>query len=184
MATTLKPPAADPPMLEDGQHAPSWAAFFDDVARGLVQLQTAAENPTPVTGVTNGSDAAAGTVGECIEAINGVPVAAGAGVTVNAATMTLSAGDWEVSGEAYMAITAGTATALTAGIGTTSGVVPALGSQMAAVQQGWTHSATLHVLALAACRMNLTATTVVYLTARPTGTGANCYGRIMARRMR
>ena len=97
MATAPKlvePPVFDSPLvtLESGgqQHSQAWTEHNQQVADAINSLVSR-------RGVTDGSDAAAGTVGEVLTASgSGVTLSSGAVTTV--ATITLTAGDWEVSG--------------------------------------------------------------------------------------
>jgi hypothetical protein len=86
-------------MADDGrQHSPAWRGWFEDITATLNSLRAS-------KGVVDGSSAAAGVVGELLQSVNGVPVAGGAGVTVNAAILSLTAGDWDVRAEAWCNIT-------------------------------------------------------------------------------
>jgi hypothetical protein len=114
---------------------------------------------------------------------NGVPVAGGAGVTVNAAILSLTAGDWDVRAEAWCNIT-GNASSIVAAISTTSGGLPSLSGSTANTAQTWVHTAALQSLVVGPCRMSLTATTPVYMAVRATGIGFTAYGKIEARRIR
>ena len=90
----IEPPVFDPPLVElDGggqRHSQAWTEHNQQVADLLNSLVSR-------RGVTDGSDAAAGTVGEVLEASgSGVTLSSGAVTTV--AMLTLTPGDWDVSG--------------------------------------------------------------------------------------
>jgi hypothetical protein len=173
----LSPPANDAPMADDGrQHSPAWRGWFEDITATLNSLRAS-------KGVVDGSSAAAGVVGELLQSVNGVPVAGGAGATVNAAILSLTAGDWDVRAEAWCNIT-GNASSIVAAISTTSGGLPSLSGSTANTAQTWVHTAALQSLVVGPCRMSLTATTPVYMAVRATGIGFTAYGKIEARRVR
>ena len=65
--TRLQPPTNDPPITEaGGQHSQAWAGYFQGVADQLATLQAKVRK-----GVTDGSDAAAGDIGEYLTATSG-----------------------------------------------------------------------------------------------------------------
>lgn len=176
---TLAPPAADAPIADDGkQHSDAWSGFFQDVAQQLKALPGVVR-----AGVVDGSDAAAGNIGQLISQVNGVPVACAAGATVNAAQITLTPGDWDVRAECWINI-GGTATSLAAGISIASAALTALAANTAQVSQVWSHTAGLQSIAVGPCRMSLTVATPIYLVGRITGVAGTCYGKLEARRVR
>jgi hypothetical protein len=79
---------------------PTWYNFFAALAS---YIGAGPIGPVALVGVTDGSNAAAGNVGEYISSI--VPFGSGvslsSGTSTQLATITLSAGDWDVSGEVY-----------------------------------------------------------------------------------
>jgi hypothetical protein len=133
--------------------------------------------------VVDGSSAKPGQVGELLQMVNGVPVAGGAGATVNAAILPLTAGDWDVRAEAWCNIT-GNASSIVAALSTTSGGLPSLSGATANTAQTWVHTAALQSLVVGPCRMNLTAPANAFLAVRTTGIGFTAYGKIEARRIR
>jgi hypothetical protein len=176
---TLTPPSNDAPLRDDStQHSPAWRGFFEDVSKTLKDMPGAVRK-----GVVDGSSAAAGDIGELLQGVNGTPVAAGAGVAVNAASLALTAGDWDVRGEAWINITAN-ASSMNAAISPTSGGLPALSGSTAQTSQVWVHTAGLHSLVVGPCRVSLTATTVYNLVTRATGVASTGYGKLEARRIR
>lgn len=97
----LVPPLNDPPIADAGdQHSQAWSAHFQDVVDQLAKL-------TANAGVTDGSDAPAGRVGEFLTAAAGATFLA-SGVTVDLTTLALSAGDWDVWGGLFFVPSAGT----------------------------------------------------------------------------
>ena len=147
----------------------------------------AGPNTLPM-GVTDGSNAAAGQIGEIISSVvtTGVPLTTG--TAVNVASITLTPGDWDVSGEVWFTTSASTATGMGAGIGTTSAAhptVPSVGTSRMIIQAN-PIVAGIQCLALTTCRASLSANVVYYLTGNyvfPSG-AVSATGRISARRVR
>jgi hypothetical protein len=174
MSTTitprLQPPANDPPVTADGQqHSDAWAGFHQNVADQLARLQAQIGK-----GVTDGSEAAAGMVGEYLTATSGSVGLTNATVT-NVVSVALTAGDWDVQGNVTFAAGAGTHTFFGAGVSIldtfTSSTFPS-----AALNQAIT---------TATRRFNVTATTTVWVVAEAGFTGAvTATGSMRARRMR
>jgi hypothetical protein len=142
-----------------------------------------------VVGTTTNNNAAVGAIGEFISSAVSAPGTTLTTTTpANATSISLTAGDWDVSGEVWFNVGTGGATALQAGIGSTSATLPtppgpngARASLAAAVT-----ASSFPILPLARCRMSLAATTTVYLVAYatfPSGT-TSAYGVISARRVR
>lgn len=138
-------------------------------------------------GTSTNDDAAAGKIGEAVSS----SVALGSAValtTVTAANVTsisLTAGDWDVSSN--IAFT-GSATAVVyagGGVNTTSATLPTEGTRM-----NWLgRSGALPVdpsFAVPRVRVSIAATTTVYLVAQASFTGGTCsaYGTLFARRAR
>jgi hypothetical protein len=152
--------------------------------------------PKNVPGVTDGSNAPAGMVGEymskTILAANAV--AATTGVVVNVTSLSLSAGDWDVQGQIWIAPTgtraATNVTGLAVWVSSTSATFPTVpagslqsffGINIALV------AAHLPVLASGKVRFSLAAPALIYLSGLVdyTGTGPiGLYGYIDARRAR
>ena len=91
----IEPPVFDPPLVElDGggqRHSQAWTEHNQQIADLLNSLVVSSR------AVTDGSEAAAGTVGEVLTA-SASSVALGSGAVTTVTTVTLTAGDWEVSG--------------------------------------------------------------------------------------
>ena len=143
-----------------------------------------------IIGTTTNDNAAAGSVGEFISS----SVAAGSAVSLttltpaNVTSISLTAGDWDLSGCAFF--TAGATTATTTIIGainTTSATLPTSATNGYTIWQGATVSGNiLPSLSLWSFRLSLSGTTTVYLVAYGafvTSTLA-AYGFIGARRRR
>lgn len=141
-------------------------------------------------GVTDGSVAAAGYIGEVISST----VAIGSAVSLTTATaktitsITLSPGDWMVSGNIGFIAAAGTLpTVLTASISTTDNTQATSPNGGAFNQLGLSFTAaSTNVLPLAPTRINITTQTTYYLvgTATFTVSTLTAYGSITARRFR
>ena len=164
-AGRLQPPVNDPPVAEaGGQHSQSWTNYFQNVADRLSHLQN---------GVTDGSDAAAGDVGEYLSASAGVALSSA--VVANVASLSLTAGDWDVSGNVGFVAGSGTHSFFAAGIGGIDTYLAATFSA-AAINQA---------LSTATRRYNVTAATTVWVVAEAQFTGVmSATGSIRARRMR
>jgi hypothetical protein len=142
----------------------------------------------PLKGVTDGSDALAGTIGEVISSI--VPpsgVALTTGLASNITTIPLTAGDWDVSGEVWFTVGTGVATVLVAGISATSATFGSqtLNGSRAQLATNIT-ATTTQIMSLRPARVNLAAPATYYLLGRmdfPSG-APTAYGNIIARRVR
>lgn len=142
--------------------------------------------PVPIAsrkGVTDGSSAAAGDIGEVISAINtvGTPVST-TNVGVNVASISLPPGDWDVQGDVFIATTASLVSAH-GGINNVSAAIP--GVALNASRQSINVAGMANtMLSLKACRALVTVTTVYYLIAQAGFTSGSCTatGVIWARR--
>jgi hypothetical protein len=142
-------------------------------------------------GVTDGSSAAAGTLGEFV----GSKVAVGSAVSLTSATpanvtsISLTAGDWDVRGLVDFAGASATVVASSLwvfGINTTSATIPVDGTE---AQLGVPALSTTSFMVGSGCvyvRLNITTTTTVYLVAEATFTAGAvaAYGSMTARRVR
>ena len=177
----LVPPIAEDPILTGGAFSQAWVNYYQEVADQLDGINAH-------VGVTDGSDAAPGEIGEFIASVVAGP---GAAITNNVAadvtTIALPPGDWDVRGEVWFALEAGTAGEVEAAISTASASLPADAGQGARVAQSFVHQTmTAQVLSLAPCRISASVTRQVYLVARCglTAGSKTAYGRIEARRVR
>ncbi len=140
-----------------------------------------------VTGTTTNDSAAAGKVGEFVQTLVAVgsPVALTTAIGANVASISLTAGDWDVVGNVNLSLAAATPTILQGAISETSATIPTDGSEV--------HSGTLGTaitvkdsIVLPRKRISIASTTTIYLVAKATFSagGINSYGQISARRVR
>lgn len=128
-------------------------------------------------GVVNGSNAAAGQIGEFLTATATTPVANG--VVTNITSLVLSAGDWNVYGNAAIGGSPTGITAFTSCLNLTSANIGGTFFNLQATMQGAS-------FAIPAQRQNVTSNTTIYLVGSMSYTGGsgNIVGIINARRMR
>jgi hypothetical protein len=143
-------------------------------------------------GMTDGSNAAAGRVGEFISASNTAGSALTTGVTLNVATLALSAGDWNVAGQVIFTGANAATAMLAAGISLASAALPTP-AQMAAGTGAMTQivavstkQAVNQVLQAGSVRLNSSTAQNAYLVAQSSFSGGtlNASGFISARRIR
>ncbi len=141
-------------------------------------------------GITDGLDASSGTVGEYISTspisdLNLGSIATGTLVTI--ATTTVSAGDWEVGGQAILGLSGATATGSFACISLTPAACSSSFSTAAGTIVGTSENSARSINPM---RLNVTVPTAVYLTVRGDYTVAGSAkwsatsNQIWARRMR
>lgn len=143
-----------------------------------------------VVGTTAGDNAAAGIVGEALQSqiASGSALTLTSGTPLNVTSITLTAGDWEVSGVVQFTTAASTSvTNVVGSISSTSAtldVTRLTGGQVAAVIPGANTGAFNHPLN--PTRFNVTTSTTVFLVAQATFTVAalTTFGTIRARRVR
>jgi len=151
---------------------------------GVVSFSQPIQAPG-IKGVTNGSNAAAGNVGEMLtQGMSGGSVSAGSTV-VNGTQLTITAGDWDVWGNFYGVAQAGPAIYFTGGLSNTSTAIAGyFGGTIASPPTGVGCYGSITPF-----RLNVTANTTVYLnflanwTSPCTGIGT-ISGNIFARRRR
>lgn len=178
MIKRLRPPATKL-LLDNGQISTPWNAFIQSISD---QLSTGA--------TTTNDDAAAGDVGEFMSAqvLSGAAVALATGVTVNVTSLSLTGGDWDVSGVAGYKV-AGTTSfrGVGAGLTATSAAMPdpASGAAVLISTAAQVPGASL-ALAVGPVRFSLATTATIYLVAFGAFTVSSmaAYGFIRARRMR
>jgi len=93
----LQPPFFDPPIADypsGQQHSQAWTEYHQSVAD---QLASTAATIAANKGVTDGSDAVAGQIGEYLTASGG-SVGLSSGTIANIVTLALTPGDWDVEG--------------------------------------------------------------------------------------
>jgi hypothetical protein len=143
-----------------------------------------------VNGVTDGSNAAAGDVGEYLSIVGG-SVSLSTGVQANATSLTLTAGDWEMGGSISVQTSGITpsVTVLMAGLNTTSATLPAAITNRARSDYNPAFagaSSTPFAAAIPIQRFNVTASTIVYLVGQGTFSAGSLtmQGAMWARRVR
>lgn len=172
--------------------------LFEDPG-GSVQLSKGANNALQVNnnilfspstaglkGTTTADNAAAGVVGELLSIVQSSNVALTTAVTANIATLSLTAGDWDVDGVINFNPSAAP-TALSAGIATTSATLPNPVTPNGALNAlRLTFTAAVQTMPTGTYRVNVSATTNVYLVAQATFSSGNCQttGFMRARRVR
>jgi hypothetical protein len=140
----------------------------------------------PIAGVTNASNAAAGQIGEFVTASQLSNVAMTTATPINITSISLTAGDWDVDGVAWMNASGNAASALNACCSTTSGTLTTPGTA-GRVQYGpGAGNIGSIMLPTGRMRVNVSSTTTVYLVAGATFSTGTCNGQgtIQARRMR
>ena len=170
----ILPPVFDPPVMPDGQHSQAWTAFHQDVSDRLAALGK---------GVVDGSEAKAGTVGEVLTASGG-PIGISNNAATTVATLPLTAGDWDVSGQVTYTEAAGThASQIAASVSTVTNTLQQATSLIAAT---FGTGSTLQLGTAGSARVNGAAASSVFLVAFTTFTGGTMQagGIIRARRMR
>ena len=103
-------PYATPVTSNKGTLSVPWVGFFKQLSGGWFNVR----------GTDTNDSADSGYVGECPSKNSAGPAVAATGTLVNIASLSLSAGDWEVSGTAAVDLTGYTVTALLAAISTSS----------------------------------------------------------------
>ena len=146
-----------------------------------------------IVGVVDGGNATAGSVGEYIESniASGSAIAAGAtNVAKNLTSISLTAGDWDVSGVVeWIPLATTVLSSYSASISTTTGALDITKGRwtVMTLQTGITGAGNTDGSSLiTSCRFSLATTTTIYLVGRATYTtaGLNMYGILRARRVR
>lgn len=141
---------------------------------------------SPLLGTVAADNAPAGTYGEYVESV----IAPGSAVSLTDATaanitsISLTAGDWDVEGNVNLLGTGATFTAGASGINTTTATLPTTGK--ANFVDGDLTGNFTEGMSLSRVRVNVSATTTVYLVGRATFSAGTVtgYGTINARRVR
>jgi hypothetical protein len=140
-----------------------------------------------IGGVTDGSSAAAGIVGETMSSSLSQASANSltSGLTANITTINLTAGDWDVKGVASFNITNGTVTSSACGISVLSAMQPTDGSSVASGLQ-LTATSVVNSIPIQRKQINVRSTTTVYLVGTCFFSAGNvsAFGQIVARRIR
>jgi len=173
------------------QKAPSVAAGATQTFSTVMSLSMAGvlslEAGGGIQGVTDGSDAAAGVVGEFFYNQNpwpGTAVASGTIITIT--SLALSAGDWDVSGTVVLATGPNLSQTLRGEISTQAATLPGNIYHGAAIVLGTYNISSGTGLTLPNNRWSFAAPTTVYLCGSTTysGTGNSICGTLIARRVR
>lgn len=151
--------------------------------------------PTALKGSSTNDSAAAGNIGEFITSTvsSGAPVSLSNGAGVNITSVSLTAGDWDVSGQVDFVLSGVTATLFQSGVSFVSATLPTqvggngLGTDaLANVPLLTTVLSATYGQGIAPVRVSITTTTPAFLVAQGSfsvGT-LTAYGTVRARRMR
>lgn len=145
---------------------------------------------TSIKGTNTNNNAAAGDVGEYIESTIAVgsAVSLTTGVVANITSISLTAGDWDVSGVIIMDSGATTnVTRVSAGTSSTSATADTTKGYYSHIHSGYVPgSGQFRAMPLNTSRFSLSGTTTIYLVALANFTVSTCtaYGTISARRVR
>jgi hypothetical protein len=195
--TAALPVASSTPPAMDGTAAVGVGATFaraDHVHptnTALVPLAGGTmTGPLLLKGVVDGSNAAAGVVGEQLAVSVTTAVSLTTGVTVNIGSLSLTAGDWTVSGVVLFTPSAAP-TALAAAVANASATLPTA-AQIAAGTGNMTQyrmaftTGQTETMQTGACRVNVSAPTTIYLAAQGTFSSGTltATGYMSARRVR
>ncbi len=158
----------------------------DETGSGANVHETSPTINTPnIVGTSTNDNAAAGSVGEFVSSTVtlGSPVALTTATAANITSISLTAGDWDVSGNTNVLYT-GANTVSIGWISTTSATLPDADKRY---QISITNAGTVvEAVGIATSRLSLAGTTTVYLSVSATFStgGASGYGNIYARRRR
>ncbi len=160
--------------------------IYDEVGGGLAI--SASSSGVSLRGTTTNDNAATGYVGEYLSSgiTVGAAVALTTDVAANITSISLTAGDWDVSGVVFFASSGGTPTARVAATNSTSATNPSDTSGRINYAGAFGSSYGSHSLPLIPARYSLSATTTVYLIATSTFAAGThtAWGLIQARRVR
>ena len=145
--------------------------------------------PTIITGTTTNDSAAVGQVGEYVSStvVAGSAVALTSAVAADVTSISLTAGDWDVSAMLAFVTAATTSyTSMFGGASSTSATVPGLPDRVQFSTAATVPGVANFVKAQAPTRFSLASTTTIYLVAQAgfTVSTLSAYGRISARRIR
>lgn len=147
--------------------------------------------PGQYPGTATNNNASAGNIGESVDATlpYGTPVTLYHNVPTDITSVSLTAGDWDVSGQCGVAYSGGAVTmSLSGGISLTSVTLPSIDAAAYYGQQFDTTYVGQAAAPIVPYRFSLASTTTLYLVCQQINTSggntANGFGRIHARRMR
>lgn len=161
--------------------------YLVDSVTGAPILNTGGGGDMMKAGVTSGSNADAGDIGEYVESL----IAVGSATALTTATaknvtsLTLDPGDWDLEGIVSFSTASATFSAIQGGINSTSATIPTDGSEAYSGVTGTALSAKDSVTCPRK-RFNITVTTTIYLVAKATFSvgSVSAFGQITARRVR
>lgn len=161
--------------------------FEIQTSAGTIRTSINASGSFSAYGTQTTDNAGSGFIGELISST----VALGSAVSLitatptNVANITLTAGDWDVSGNINYTETTATATARSGGINSSSATVPSDGTEGYNGVQS-TLTTELNSIALIPKRFSMATNTPIYLVASATFSAGTCavFGSIRARRIR
>lgn len=148
---------------------------------------TASPTFSGLVGSTAGKNAASGNLGEFVSSAVAIGSSVGlkSGLTAKVASVTLSAGDWDVEGSINFITSNPTAHQLEGGVSAKTSTMPTDGSEVYSFVQA-SSSAAICGITVPRKRVNVSSVTTVYLVAKcdfPAGS-ASAFGQISARRAR
>lgn len=169
-----QPPVNETPVAPDGQHTQAWSQYHQKVSDALSGM---------LVGTTTNDNAAAGGIGEYING-TGTGVSISNGVAANIASISLTAGDWDVSGN--ITFTPAPTTHPAALGASCSATSAAFGPLATLIQTAFAVGQPTAFAAGGVTRFSLAATTTVYLVAVAffTTAGMAAGGFIAGRRAR
>lgn len=138
-------------------------------------------------GVTNGSDAPAGNIGECVSSVvpSTSPVGLPTGVTTNLTSINISAGDWDIRGHLGVFPSSSMQTFLTNISTTSSGFGdPTYATVLQSSATAGFLTGGRMAFPLATRRYSIAASTTIYAVANMATSSGSMYGLLEARRMR
>jgi len=157
-------------------------------AASATSVNFGASTTNGIIGVTTNNNAASGVVGEYISAnvAAGSPVSISNGASVNITSISLTAGDWDVSGNVVWQPTTATVNNIACWVTTVSATQPTPPASGGTTQLAGITLTDRTTLPITQTRFSLSSTTTVYLGAYAafTGTSVGGYGFIGARRVR
>ena len=171
--------------IDTSRAAASALATYLPLAGGIMTGALTPSQTAGLVGTTAANNAAAGAVGEHVQADQMTNVALVTAVAKNVTSISLTAGDWDVEGWVNITFSTNGILAI-GGISTTSATLPA--TTYAGVTVLARHTSTLQSMTLptGGARVLIAATTTVYLVAQAQFSTGTCavQGTIRARRRR
>jgi hypothetical protein len=169
--------------------SPSNGDIWATTAGVFIQVAGATVGPLGTqVGVTNGSNAPAGDVGEFMssDVTQANAVSTTSGTTLNVTHVSLTPGDWDCTGTVVEITASGTtATQFTAGISTTSAALPALENATNGGTNFGLNPGSVQAMPVAPLRVNTSSAKTVFLVANFVFSGGanTAFGNVQCRRM-